>query len=82
MSRRGLLGDKTTVPTSLMLSTMNRSRTRSYAWEKPVLGLLKSIWALVFDGVVVLVMDEAVGVVPASFCGGLSFCGVMLLGRG
>ena len=67
---------------SLLLSTMNRSRARSYAWGKSVLGLLKSVWSLVFDGVVVLVMDETVGVVPASFCGGLSFCGVMLLGRG
>ena len=51
---------------------MNRSRARSYAWGKSVLGLLKSVWALVFDGVVVLMMDETVGVIPAGFCGWLS----------
>ena len=61
-----------TILSSLMLSTMNRSRARSYAWGKSVLGLLKSVWALVFDGVVVLVMDEAVGVIPVGFCGWLS----------
>ena len=76
------MDDKATIPTSLMLSTMIRSRVRSCAWGKPVLGLLKSVWALVFDGDIILVMDEAVGVVPASLCGGFIICGVMCTGRG